>query len=148
MLVELFGRRVLGIHDQRKCCDLFDCLQATIYRAGYEQLAQPLASMIGMACQSTHAKTRDWVARQLLSVGIAQAGCIHLRSAQGVVAQNETGRCGVGQYKDGADAFAAMLSRKAMQVLVKLGLATSKASAVMEGWVKRVFFQHDSNATN
>lgn len=78
-----------------------------------------------------------------------EAGNAHMRGIQGVAAQYETGRCRIGQYKDSADVFAAMLGGKTAQVVVKLGHTTVKTCAIIIGRVKRVFFQHGaSNRTD
>ena len=149
MFVELSRHQVLRIHNQSKRRHLFEGLQATVHRAGHKQFAKPLVLTVCTACQSAHAKAGHGITWKLFSVSLAQAGDIHLRGAQGVVAQDETGRCLAGQYKDGADAFAAMLGGKTVQVVVKLGHATGKPCAVMNVRVKRVFFQHGaSHATD
>lgn len=93
MLVEPFGRQVLGIHDQGKRGNLFEGLQATVHRAGHEQFAQALVLTVRVAGQPAHAKTGHGATWEFFSINLAQAGGIHLRGAQGVVAQNETGRC-------------------------------------------------------
>jgi hypothetical protein len=98
--------------------------------------------VIGAACKPPHAKARHRVPWQLLAHRFAELQDIDFRSTERVVADDAFGLRRVGQHIDGRDAFAAVLLRESMEILIERRDAARNALSIVDGRIERMILKH------
>lgn len=136
------GCIVLCIDDQRVRCDLLSGLQASVYGAAEQQLAQSAALLIRSAGEPPHPRAGHRAARQLLALRLGEPVCIDFGCAQGVISEDGFRLHGVGQDENRTDAAATVLFGKALDVLVQQRNAAFESSPIVKCGVERRMFQH------